>query len=112
LDFYSWFVEASWILTGEHRPFNRSKGAFSGIQPKSPVTLGKNSGWGAFQIAARYSGLDLNSGSVQGGELRDTSLGINWYLNPAFRWTINYIYSEREPIGSENVWQTRFQVVF
>ena len=112
LDFYSWFVEASWILTGEHRPFNRSKGAFSGIQPKSPVTLGKNSGWGAFQIAARYSGLDLNSGAVQGGELRDTSLGINWYLNPAFRWTINYIYSEREPIGSENVWQTRFQVVF
>ena len=112
VDFYSWFVEASWILTGEHRPFNRSKGAFGAIQPKSPVTLGKNSGWGAFQIAARYSGLDLNSGSVQGGELRDTTLGINWYLNPAFRWTINYIYSEREPIGSENVWQTRFQVVF
>ena len=112
LDFYSWFVEASWILTGEHRPFNRSKGAFSAIKPNSPVTLSENSGWGAFQVAARYSRLDLNSGSVQGGELSDTTLGINWYLNPALRWSFNYVYSEREPIGSENVWQTRFQVVF
>jgi phosphate-selective porin OprO/OprP len=112
LDFYSWFVEASWTLTGEHRPFNRSKGAFSAIQPAHPVTLGKNSGWGAFQVAARHSRLNLNSGAVQGGELRDTVLGINWYLNSAFRWTINYIYSERDPIGSENIWQTRFQVVF
>lgn len=112
LYFYSWFVEASWILTGEHRPFNRSKGAFGAIEPTSPVTLGHDSGWGAFQVAARYGVLDLNSDSVQGGELRDTTLGINWYLNPAFRWTINYIYSEREPLGSENIWQTRFQVVF
>ena len=71
------------------------------------LALSKNSGWGAFQVAARYSRLDLNSGAVQGGELRDTTLGINWYLNPALRWSFNYVYSEREPIGSENVLESK-----
>lgn len=112
VDFFSWYVLASWFLTGEHRPMNLQKGAFGAVQPKNPFGWGPGSGWGALQVAARFSQLDLDSGTVEGGQLNDTTLGLNWYLNPALRFTFNYIYSDREPIGSENIWQCRFQVAF
>ncbi|MEO2167812.1 MAG: porin [bacterium] len=111
-DFFSWYAEASWFLTGEHRPFNRKKGTFSQVKPALPFDLGPGSGWGAVQVAARYSQLDLDSGAVRGGQLNTTTLGLNWYLNQAFRFTLNYVYSDRAPIGSENIWQCRFQVAF
>jgi phosphate-selective porin OprO/OprP len=111
-NFFAWYAEASWLLTGEHRPFNRKRGAFSQVKPKRPFDLGPSSGWGAVQVAARYGQLDLDSGAVQGGQLNTTTLGLNWYLNEAFRFTLNYVYADREPIGSENIWQCRFQVAF
>ena len=112
-EFFGWYVQASYFLTGEHRPYNKTKGAFARLKPHENFGWGEGSGWGAFQVAARLSQLNLTSGDIQGGRLQDVTLGLNWYLNPVVRVMFNYVYGDRmDSAGSENVYQMRFQTAF
>ena len=108
-DGLGWYAQASYLLTGEHRPYKKSSGTFSGIKPKDNYGAG---GWGAWELAVRYDSLDLDDGDVKGGELEDTAVGINWYLNPAIRLTANYVYSDLDNSGEAHFVGTRAQVVF
>ena len=110
--FFGFYTEASYFLTGEYRPYNNTKGAFTRVKPLRNFGFGEGSGWGAFQVGARYSALNLSSGGVRGGRLQDVTLGLNWYLNPVSRIMFNYVYGYRNPAGSENVYQMRFQLAF
>ena len=47
-------------------------------------------GWGAWEIATRYSSIDLSDGPFDGGELNILSLGVNWWLSPIFSVSTNY----------------------
>ena len=108
-DGLGWYVQASYLLTGEHRPYKRSSGTFSGVKPLQNYGGG---GSGAWELALRYDSLDLNDGDVQGGELDDTTVGVNWYLNPAIRFTANYVYSDLDDSGEAHFVGTRAQVAF
>ncbi len=44
-------------------------------------------------FVGRASTTDLNDGPVQGGELRNFSLGMNWYLSQVNRVSLNYVHS-------------------
>ena len=46
-------------------------------------------GWGAWEVAARWSDLDLTDGGVDGGEMRIVSAGLTWWLTPLFNVSIN-----------------------
>ena len=80
--FYGYYLEGSWALTGERRSYSVRNGTFGGIDPQRPVTAG---GLGAWEIAARYSYLNLRDtdvdldGDIDGEEGEVTSLGVNWY---------------------------------
>jgi phosphate-selective porin OprO/OprP len=50
-------------------------------------------GPGAWQAACRLSQVDLDDGSIAGGNLIDVTLGLNWYLNTYLRVTTNYIHA-------------------
>lgn len=86
-DFSGWYVQGSWILTGEARRYNAG-GGFDGPRPAKPFSL-KDGQWGAWELGLRYSVLDLNYretdlpalGSIRGGEQEILSVGLNWYLN-------------------------------
>jgi len=68
------YVEAGWSLTGERRSYSTRYGTVGGITPNEPVTFG---GFGAWELAARWSATDLRDG---GGDLgRVVALGLNWY---------------------------------
>ncbi len=108
--FSGFYVLGSFFLTGEHRRYSRSKGAFDRVRPNR--SFRDDGGTGAWEIAARYSQLDLNSGLVRGGEMKNFTFGVNWYLNPHSRIMWNYVHSEVVDTGDAEIFQMRFKVDF
>ena len=91
--FDGWYVDASWFLTGETRPYD--KGGFGRVKVKNPVFKG---GAGAWQFAGRYDVIDLsnNGGFVcpACGTQKTWLFGVNWYLNDYTRLMLNYNESD------------------
>jgi len=85
--FNGYHVGASWVLTGEMRPYNKRSGILSPVPVSRSVYEG---GPGAWEAAVRWSELDLSDGHVEGGELDIFSLGLNWFLTPTFHVNVNY----------------------
>ncbi len=97
--FGGYYMQGSWILTGETRRYNMASGAFQSPRPLLPFSA--NGGPGAWEIAWRYSSTDLNDGegadgtaagaaSVRGGEQNILSLGLNWYVNSNLRLLLDW----------------------
>lgn len=67
-----------------------------------PVPVAKSvyqGGWGAWELSARYSSLDLSDGLVDGGDMDIMSLGLSWWLSPIFNVNMNYRYIENDQGG-------------
>jgi phosphate-selective porin OprO/OprP len=116
--FWGWYVQGSFFLTGEHRPYDRQYGVFDRVRPKKNFAPGKGQ-WGAWEMAVRYSVLDLSDRGIQGGNGSDFTAGLNWYLFPTMRVMMNYVYSVTQdrinpPIdrGGLNIYQMRVQLAF
>ncbi len=109
-NFWAASVQASYFLTGEHRPYKTSTGAFDRVRPLK--NFGKDGGSGAWELAARLSYLNLNDNGVKGGRLRDLTVGLNWYLNPNVRTMWNYVLADPSEGGSVSAFMWRFQVAF
>ena len=103
------YVYGSYFLTGESRPYNSSEGAFSRVKPEANF-LGEENGMGAWEIALRYSSLDMDD--VDGGKLNDVTAALNWYLNPNVRVMLDYVYADLDEVGSANIAEARFQFDF
>ena len=82
-----WYAEAAYSITGESRGYKN--GNFGYLEPAKPFSL-KNGGWGAWEVATRYSAADLNDGDFEGGELSNITVALNWYINTNFRIQGNY----------------------
>jgi phosphate-selective porin len=111
--FSGYYVTASYLLTGEVRPYNRSSGLFGKVVPLHPFNF--HGEWGAWEIAARFSEVDLNDAEVQGGQFERTSLGVNWHLTEQWRWSFNYGYTDfnrNGTTGHAQFFQTRVQWEF
>lgn len=108
--FWAASIQASYFLTGEHRPYKTSSGAFGGVKPLH--NYGNDGGMGAWELAARLSYMNLNDGTIEGGRLRDLSLGLNWYLNPNVRTMWNYVLADPSEGGDLSAFLWRLQIVF
>ena len=93
--FGGYYVDASYFITGESRNYNAQTARFDRVKPKWPLSFSEG-GWGAWQVMARYSALDLNDKTINGGELRDTTFGIKWLPNSYTMVTANYIMSNTD----------------
>jgi phosphate-selective porin OprO/OprP len=99
------YGEASWTLTGESRKYIPETGAYSAIIPDRPFSLAEG-GWGAWELGARVSYIDLNDnftaglpfasqpGAVAGGKQTAFTLGLNWYVNSNMRFMLNYVHAD------------------
>jgi len=106
LSFPGVYGQFAWLVTGEVRPYNRSAGVFGRVKPLRDFG---QEGWGAWEVAARYSYLNLNemvsSGPTKpGGRLADVTLGVNWYMNTYSRIQFNYILAmlDRPAVGDSD----------
>ena len=85
-DFDGWYLQAGYILTGETRQYKN--GVMGGVKPSSIVGDG---GVGAWELALRYSSLDLSDAGIDGGEADAMTYGVNWYPTPTLRFSANYV---------------------
>ncbi|WP_421622174.1 OprO/OprP family phosphate-selective porin [Alkalilimnicola ehrlichii] len=86
LTFDGWHVQAGYVLTGETRGYRPT--GFRTVSPASPA--------GAWEIAARYSSVDLNDRDVRGGEQKNVTLALNYYATDNLRFMANYIMVDVE----------------
>jgi len=118
--FQTWYLMASLFLTGEHRTYRKRTGQLERINPKRDFVRKDGGGLflgpGAWEVACRVSHADLNNGGVTGGRLTDTTLGLNWYMNPYTRLTFNYIRANLlapgGPGGAADFYGVRFNFDF
>jgi len=93
LSFDGYEITGSWILTGEMRDY-RYKGGTLGPVPVARSVY--QNGKGAWELAGRWSSVDLTDGTVDGGEMDILSAGINWWLTPTFMLNLNYRYIQND----------------
>jgi len=89
-EFSGYYITASWVITGETRPYDRTVGYARRVMPESR--------WGAPEIVARFSHVDLDDADVQGGKFDKTYLGVNWWATR--RWKVGF--------GWGHTWLDRF----
>jgi phosphate-selective porin OprO/OprP len=89
-------ISGSWILTGEMRPYRKRSGIFDPVPVSRPVN---NGGWGALELAARYSTIDLVDDFIDGGEMDTYSLGLNWWPSSLVQFSGNYRYISLQRYG-------------
>ncbi|MDM8545572.1 porin [Candidatus Venteria ishoeyi] len=112
--FDGWYVYGSWFITGESRAYKFKKGVFARVKPRSRK--------GAWELALRYSELNLNDTDINGGLGKNWTLGLNWYINKRFRLMANYIRVDNDQYADADgdvtgnddpsVMQMRMQVDF
>ena len=105
----AWQLAVSYLITGEDA-------SFKGVKPKRNFDL-NSGGWGAWELVARYSELNLDDAAFSFGALDSTAsnttlngkahylyadpkasaksahtwtVGANWYLNPEVKFALNY----------------------
>jgi phosphate-selective porin OprO/OprP len=108
------YVFGSWFVTGETRPYIHEIGNFGPIQAQHE--------YGAVELAARYSRIDLTSNDIRGGFEQNATLGANWYIRPQVRMMANYVlvFADDEAngdgalIGGDHpqMFQVRLQISF
>ena len=110
-NFSGWYVQGAWTITREHRAWSGPSGGFLGVRPASPFDPSA-SHWGAWEIGARYSVLDLDyrqgalgtapgADSVRGGEQTISALGLNWYPNNSIRFLLDYQWVDIDRLDPE-----------
>jgi phosphate-selective porin OprO/OprP len=100
-NFSGWYVEGSWVITGEPHKYNMASASYLRPSPDNPVGSG---GWGAFEVAGRYSSTDLEyhpglADAVYGGKQDILSAGLNWYPIDAVRVMFDYETVSLRDIG-------------
>jgi phosphate-selective porin OprO and OprP len=108
------YVQLAYTLTGEHRAYDKKIGTlaryyYGADGPNTNAWLVRdgsgrlNFGSGAWEVACRYSYVNLNDGvginRIVGGRLDGFTLGLNWYLNKNMNLMIDWVYNRRSDVG-------------
>lgn len=114
--FSGWYLQGTWVITGESRTYNTATGAFQAPKPAAPFTL-DGDGFGAWELAGRFSDLNLNDhvnnaanvitaftgpatktysfyDTVRGGDQKIWTAALNWYPNSVVKLALQYQFIE------------------
>ena len=107
--FSSFYGQVSWFVTGESKVYSAKNATFGRVEPKRPWGKG---GPGAWELALRYSDININDPGINGGELEGLTGGVNWYLSSFSRVMVNYLRTDKMDVGSSETLMVRFQIDF
>jgi len=103
-------VVITYLITGEKRPYRTASNIYGFVPVDKPVFQG---GPGAWEVVLRWSHLDLDDGTLQGGRLWRITPMVNWYLSKNLRLELAYGYGVLERFGLKggtHFFQTRVQL--
>ncbi len=132
------YAQVAYRLTGENRLYDKKLGTLGKIIPYTeliPLKRDGIRGWGAFEVAARWSVIDLrnpddldghyyNAGAnafnttanAGNGVLNDSTVGVTWFLNAYTKVQVNWIHAMVDNTASgfsdANLYVSRVQVDF
>lgn len=109
-----WEVTGSWVLTGE-------EATFKGVKPLKNFGFGPDGGWGAWQVVLRATELNIDDDAfpvfadpvTSASAATSYGIGLNWYLNPIFRFSADYNHTDfsgANTLEVENSIITRLQM--
>jgi len=95
LEAKAYHVTLSYFITGETKPYNMSKAVFKSPKP--------NGAYGAWELTARYENIEDSDEATATNieEVTNTTLGVNWYVNPNVRFMLNYAMGEAERVNGQ-----------
>lgn len=98
---YGYNLSLGWVLTGEDATYR-------GVTPRTAFNPAAGT-WGAFELVARISGVDVDDSVFNGGaagrlanpnvsatKLTAYGIGLNWYLSRSVRAGLNLFHNEFE----------------
>jgi len=110
LNFDGGYLQASYSIGGT-RHYDATRGAYTGVIPEMPMAPG-SAGWGALELAGRYTIVNLNSPDLTtavlgpaysapgvftggtttygGGKETTYGIGLNWYPNNNMKFMLDY----------------------
>ncbi len=94
LSFDGYYLYLSYFLTNDSRPYKAKDAAFDRVKPGSSR--------GAWELAARFSNLDLSDADVLGGEEDNFSIGVNYYATSHLRFSANYIAVDTDAAAGDD----------
>lgn len=116
----AYLLAASVVLTGEDA-------GFKGVSPRNPFDP-RRGRWGAWELAARVTGLDVDDEAFRGGwatasrsvsEAHAYGVALTGYLNANVKWMLDFEHTDFEGGAAgftdrpdENAIFTRFQFVY
>ena len=108
--FNSFYTTVSYFLTGGKRGYNSNRNSFSSINISKDNV---EANWrGAWEIALRFSYINIADVGKEMNTMSNTTLGINWYFNSNTRLMMNYIFTMLSSGYKANVLQFRMQFTF
>jgi phosphate-selective porin OprO/OprP len=93
LRFSGWYVQAAWTLIGQPREWEPTLGAWGAPKPRTAFNPSAGQ-WGAVEIGARYSMLDLNDDDIRGGRQQVWSASLGWWPVESLRVLTQYQYGQ------------------
>ena len=88
--FKGYYIVASYVLTGEMRPYNKRSGVFGRTNVAKDLASG---GWGSWEVYSRWSNIDLSDQQIDGGIMNTLSLGLSWWPFDIVQVSAGYRYS-------------------
>jgi phosphate-selective porin OprO and OprP len=101
------YVTASYVLTGESRPYDKRVGYARRIIPRSR--------WGAVEIVGRFGEVDTDDTLVKGGTLAKWFAGVNWWASRQWKFSLGYGLADLDRFdstGRTHTLLTRLQWIY
>lgn len=84
-------AKLGYVLTGESHAYHRRRGVLGGVTPAVETTSFFDLLGGAWEATAAWAWIDLDSHSVQGGEMQTVIVGVNRYMNSFTKLQLNIV---------------------
>jgi len=88
-----YYLTGSWVITGEHRPYDRKAGYARRVLPSDR--------WGAVELIGRYGRVDLDDSGVRGGTMDGWWAGVNWWATRRIKASVGYGNIDLDRFGIE-----------